>query len=85
MTRLQFVGVNLKDLLSLIQTKHDLTVYFTEHTISALENIGKNFVVVYDTKSVSNIAGYPEALLQHSQEEADTLLLRQAKNVCVIM
>ena len=39
-----------------------------------------NFVVVYDTKSVSNIAGNPEALLQHSQEEADALLL-QAKNV----
>ena len=46
---------------------------FCDRTISALENMGKNFVVV--TKSVSNIAGYPEALLQHSQEEGNQHLL----------
>ena len=76
------VGVPLKQLLSDIQTKQDITVYFAENIISILQNMGKSFVIVYETKSVTNIAGYPNDLLNHDQEEGDTLLLLQAKNVC---
>ena len=57
------VGVPLKQLLSDIQTKQDITVYFAEHIISILQNMGKSFVIVYETKSVTNIAGYPNEKL----------------------
>ena len=41
----------------------------------------KTFVVVYDTKSVSNITDYPSVLLDHNQEEADTLIILQGLHV----
>ena len=52
------VGVPLKQLLSNLNTKQDLTIYFAKHIISVFRNLGKEFVVVYDTTCVSNITGY---------------------------
>ena len=71
----------MKELLSHILTKKDLTIYLADYCIEVLKKVGKRFVVVYETKCITNIQQYPEELVQHNQEEADTLLLLQAKNV----
>ena len=75
------VRVKMKELLSHILTKKDLTIYLAEHCVDVLSKVGKEFAVVFDTKCITNIPQYPEELLQHNQEEADTLILLQAKNV----
>ena len=75
-------GIKIKDFLSHIETKSDLTTYFAEHAINALKESGKRIGVVYQTKGVSNIENYPQELLQHNHEEADTLLILQPKLVC---
>ena len=69
----------MKELLSHILTKKDLTIYLAEHCVDVLSKVGKQFVVVFNTKCITNIPQYPEELLQHNQEEADTLILLQAK------
>ena len=73
------VGLTLKRFFSHIQTKADLTIYLSEYAISELPSASKRFVVVFDTKSISNIPNYPVELKTHNQEEADTLMLLQAK------
>ena len=67
--------------MSHILTKNDLTIYLGEHCIDVLSKVGKRFVAVFDTKGITNISQYPEELLQHNHEEADTLILLQARNV----
>ena len=61
------VGVPLKQLLSDIQTKQDITVYFAEHIISILQNMGKSFVIdlftdsdaIFEKSIPQCIMGYP--------------------------
>ena len=67
--------------MSHILTKNDLTIYLGEYCIDVLSKVGKRFVAVFDTKGITNISQYPEELLQHNHEEADTLILLQARNV----
>jgi len=74
-------GIKLKQLLSHIETKSELTKYLAEHSMQSLTAAGKAFVVVYDTTCLTNIAEYPDELKQHDQEEADTLIILQAKHV----
>ena len=69
-------NIQLKQLLSHIDTKQDLTVYLANHTIEALEEVGKRYVVTYDTLSKTNIDEFAD-LLKHDHEEADTLLVLQ--------
>ena len=52
-----------------------ITIYLAEHFVDVLSKVGKEFAVVFDTKCITNIPQYPEELLQHNQEEADTLIL----------
>ena len=73
-----------------METKADLTKYLS---IAAIKHFEKRkikyrgeeraigFVVVYDTKSVSNLHGYSNNLLTHDHEEADTLILLHALDV----
>ena len=68
------VGVKMKELLSHILTKKDLTIYLAEHCVYVLSKVGKEIVVVFDTKCITNIPQYPEELLQHNQEKVDTLI-----------
>ena len=74
-----------------MDTKADLTKYLSIAAIKHLakrrtkyrgENQAIGFVVVYDTKSVSNLQGYSNNLLTHDHEEADTLILLHALDVC---
>ena len=70
----------MKELLSHILTKKDLTVYLAEHCVEVLSKVGKQFVVVsIRGVFITNIPKYPEELPQHNQEEVDTLILLQAK------
>ena len=77
-------GLTMKQFLSHIQTKSDLTAYLSEYAIHELANMGRRFVVMFETKSISNIPDYPVELQEHNQEEANTLMLLQASNVCEI-
>jgi len=76
-------GVKLKEFLSHIETKRDLTTYLAEHVIDSLNKLKKDFVVVNQTKSVSNIEDYPIELLEHNHEEAVTLMILQAKTYMI--
>ena len=73
--------LKMKELLSHILTKEDLTIHLAEDCVDRLSKVGKQSVVVFDPKCITNIPQYPEKLLQHNQEEADTLILLQSKNV----
>ena len=68
-------NIRLKQLLSHIDTKQDLTIYLSNHTAKALEEINKRYVITFDTKSITNLDQFPEELRRHDHEEADTLLL----------
>ena len=65
----------MKELLSHILTKKDLTIYLAEDCVDRLSKVWKQFVVAFDPKCITNIPQYPEKLLQHNQEEANTLIL----------
>ena len=70
------VGAKMKELLSYILTKKDLTIYLAEHSVDVSDDAGKQ-----ERKCITDIPQYPDELLQHNQEEADTSILPQAKNV----
>ena len=71
-------GITLKDSLSHIETKSDLTTTLAECVKELKKNIK---FVVYQTSCVTNIDNYPTDLEYHNHEEADTLIMLQAKNV----
>ena len=75
------VEVKIKTLLSHHQTKADLTAYLADFSIKALADHNKKYIVVYDSKCVSSIPEYPDNLRTFDQEEADALILMQAKYV----
>ena len=66
--------------LSHIETKSDLTTYLAEYCVKELKK-NKKLIVVYKTSCVANIENYPPDLEYHNHEEADTLIMLQAKNV----
>ena len=56
------VGTKMKEFLSHILTKKDLIIYLAEHSVDVLNNVGKQFVVVFDRKCITNIPHYPGEL-----------------------
>ena len=64
--------IKLKELLSDIRTKSDLTAYLSEKVLNS--NRFSNLMVTYHTHTIGNII-IPECLQSHDHEEADTLLL----------
>ena len=72
-------NVPLKQCLSHIDTKAELTTYLSEKILSHFQNKGdKRFVVVHDTVAESNFEDFSEDLKQHDHEEADTLIVLHA-------
>ena len=55
------VGVKMKELLSHILTKKDLIINLAEHCEDILSKVGKQFIVVFNTKCITNIPQYPRA------------------------
>ena len=64
--------IKLKELLSDIRTKSDLTAYLSEKVLNS--NRFSNLMVTYHTHTIGNIT-IPECLQSHDHEEAHTLLL----------
>ena len=73
-------NITLKQFLSHIDTKQDLTNYLTKYAKDHLHNRRKKYVT-HDLTSESNIANYADDMKSHDHEEADTLLILQAINV----
>ena len=72
-------NVPLKQFLSHIDTKAELTTYLSEKALSHFQNKGdKRFVLVHDTVAESNFEDFSEDLKQHDHEEADTLIVLHA-------
>ena len=74
-------GITLKDFLSHIEIKSDLTTYLAEYCVKELKKADKRFVIVYQTFCLTNIENYLPDLEYHNHEEADTLTMLQAKNL----
>ena len=74
-------NITLKQFLSHIDTKQDLTNYLTKYAKDHLHNRGKKYVVTHDLTSESNIVNYADDMKSHDHEEADTLLILQAINI----
>ena len=68
-------SIAFKKFLSNIQTKHDLTIYLANYAKQTFESSNKKYVIVYETKSESNLENYDSNLLTHCQEEEDTLMI----------
>ena len=73
-------NTTMKKFLSHIETKQDLTVYLSNKVIEKFTNIATQFVVTFDTKSVTNINDLSIST-NHDHEEADTLLILHATEI----
>lgn len=72
-------NVPLKQFLSHIDTKAELTTYLSEKALSRFQNKpNTRFVVVHDTVAESNFEDFSEDLKKHDHEEADTLIVLHA-------
>ena len=72
--------IKLRELLSDINTKRDLTIYLAEKAVAYSKSPSsdlKKFMVTFDTITVGN-TDIPEILVCHDHEEADTLILLHA-------
>ena len=68
----------MKQLLSPVLTKRDLTVYLSKYLKDYFEDSNGQYVLLYENKSVSNIVGCSNELQEHNHEEADTLIILHA-------
>ena len=75
-------NVPLKQFLSHIDTKAELTTYISDKALGHFKDKPDiRFVVVHDTVAESNYEEFSEDLKIHSHEEADTLLVLHALDV----
>ena len=76
-------NISLKDFLSNIKTKAELTTYLaaqtTDHSKGPTNKL-KKFIVTSGTETKGNTC-VPSTLVTHSQEEADTLMLLHALSI----
>ena len=73
----------MKDFLSNIKTKAELTEYSAERALEHSTNTNnrlKKFIVTFGTESKGN-KDVPRTLVSHCQKEADTLLLLHALTI----
>ena len=70
----------MKEFLSHIETKEDLTTYLSNKVINKFTNIFKPFVVTFETKSITNINDF-SIPVNHDHKEADTLLILHTTEV----
>jgi len=68
-------NIPLKQFLSHIQTKSELTDYLADKTLKHFSQHQVSFTVVSGTEAKSNNASLYENLKQHDHEEANTLII----------
>ena len=68
-------NTSLKQFLSHADTKQDLTIFLSHKVVERFISLGINFVVTFDTKSLTNIDDLEMNLNVHDHEEADTLIV----------
>ena len=74
--------VQLKDFLSHVETKRELTIYLSNYISVVFEAAKMQYCVVYETFCKTNIRNFNQELLEHDQEEADTLLILHSIDAC---
>ena len=77
-------NITLKQFLSHVDTKQDLTTYLTKYVKDDLHKRAKKYVVTHDLISESNIDNDADDMKSHDHEEADTPLILQAIDVTKI-
>ena len=65
-------NVRLKQLLTHIETKRDLTIYLPVYSQQVLQKDGLKYSITYDMITVTNIPDFSMELTKHDHEEADT-------------
>ena len=68
----------LRKFLSHSQTKQDLTEYLGKKATKYFEELPLRYAVVYDTLCITNIQSLKLNMPDHTQEEADTLMVLYA-------
>ena len=72
-------NVPLKQFLSHIDTKAELTTYLSQKALTHFQNeTSIRFDVIHDTVAESNFEDFSEDLKKHDHEEADTLIVLHA-------
>jgi hypothetical protein len=74
-------NITLKELLSHIETKQQLTEYLAKHFIYIFSSTNKRYVVSYDTLTESNCQELIDGMAIHDHEEADTLIILHCLNI----
>ena len=74
-------NTSLKKFLAHTETKRELTVYLSGYVAESLEAINKKYCVVYETYCRSNILDMAPEMMEHDQEEADTIMILHAIDV----
>ena len=65
----------MEGLLVSHETKRELTIYLSNYVAVALESANKEYCVVYETHCKTNISDFQIEMLEHNQEEADTIII----------
>lgn len=73
--------ISLKQLLVRIETKQDLTEYLAKHTRIAMQCEGIEFSIIYAKITGATIPIIPLEIMNHDDEEADTVLILHALDV----
>ena len=74
-------NILLKQLFSHIETKQQLTVYLSEYVSSKFEQLGRDYVVSYDSVSKTNQEGLLAEIPHHLHEEADTISIIHCREI----
>lgn len=73
-------NIPLKQFISHVETKHELTVYLSKLVQLEFEEINLAYTITFDRQCESNFVDK----FSHDHEEADTLLILQALNVAKV-
>ena len=71
----------MKQFLSHVLTKKDLTVYLSKYLKDYFEDSNRQYVLSYEKKMLIILLVYSNELQEHYHEEADTVLILHAVDI----
>ena len=74
-------SITLKQFLSHVLTKKDLTVYLSKYLKDYFEDSNRQYVLSYEKKMLIILLVYSNELQEHYHEEADTVLILHAVDI----